>query len=398
MPSQFFFLAAGTVAALLACSGCATPGGASTAAITGRVPARDAAAQASLSTRLAEVAADDGIVTAGVGIIRGGRLVWTGYYGEERPGVPADAQTRFNVASITKTVTAETVLRLAGQGKLSLDEPMAPYWVDPDLADDPRHRQLTPRHALTHTTGLPNWRFFRADGKLRFERDPGSYSYSGEGMEYLARYVEARTGSTFPEIVSREVFQPLGITGARLRVDRTAPPRLARPVDEKGDFPGYYCRPGGWCREADSFSAADDLVISVPEYARFLVALMEHTGYRDEMARARDRVQAHRGDERAVHCETGEPVPCPRDQGYGLGLEVIDYGSVRLVGHGGSDWSEMSLAYFYEPSHDGVIIFINAPNRRALSGMTDMLSIVDPGSPFLSRYRAWLEEARRRGS
>jgi CubicO group peptidase (beta-lactamase class C family) len=394
MPWKLFSLAAGVIAAVLTCPGCATPGGKSSIAITGRVPARDAAAQASLSTRLAKVVTDDGIVTAGIGIIRGGRLVWTGYYGEERPGVPADARTRFDVASITKTVTAETVLRLVERGTLSLDEPMAPYWVDPDLAADPRHRQLTPRHVLTHTTGLPNWRFFSADRKLRFERDPGSYGYSGEGMEYLARYVEARTGSTFPEIVSREVFQPLGVTDARLLVDRTAPPRLARPVDENGDFPGYYCRPGGWCREDGSFSAADDLVISVPEYARFLIALMQHTGYGEEMARARDQIQAHRGDERAVRCEAGEPIPCPRDQGYGLGLEVIDYGGVRVMGHGGSDWSEMSLAYFYDPSRDGVIIFLNAPNRRALTGMTEMLAIIDPESPFLSRYRAWLENKK----
>jgi CubicO group peptidase (beta-lactamase class C family) len=394
MPLTRRFRAIAILVSSLAWSGCASTLDPLTERITGRLPALDADGEVRLSRQLANAIAQEQIVTAGIGLIRNGRLAWTAYYGDERPGVPANGDTRFNVASITKTITAETVLRLVDKGA-SLDDPMAPHWIDPDLVDDPRHRQLTPRHALTHTTGLPNWRFLGADGKLRFDRDPGSYGYSGEGFEYLARYVEAVTGLTFPAVVDREVFQPLGIVAARLVVDRTEPPRLARPVDDEGEFPGWYCRPGGWCREDGSFSAADDLVISVPEYARFLVALMDHSGYGAELADERDRVQAERGDERAVQCTPGEPAPCPLRQGYGLGLEVIDYGDMRVAGHGGSDWSEMSLAYFYLPSRDGVIVFLNAPNRRALEGMANVLALLDPRSPFLSRQRAWLDDARR---
>ncbi len=105
-------------------------------------------------------------------IIRNGKLVLTGYFGEERPGVRATENTRFNVASITKTVAAEAALRLVQEGKLDLDAPLSLYWTDPDVANDPRKEQLTARMVLTHTTGFPNWRFFRADGKLVFQHDP----------------------------------------------------------------------------------------------------------------------------------------------------------------------------------------------------------------------------------
>ena len=124
---------------------------------------------------------------AGVGaaIIRKGQIAWTNVYGEQGPGVPATAQTMFNVASLTKRVTAETILRLVAAGQISLDEPMASHWVDPDTADDPRHRLLTPRIALSHQTGFLNWRRMSKSGKLAFVFDPGTgFGYSGEGYNY----------------------------------------------------------------------------------------------------------------------------------------------------------------------------------------------------------------------
>ena len=56
--------------------------------------------------------------------------------------------------SVTKTITAEVIVRLADAGTLSLDEPMSPHWVDPDIKEDSRHNDLTPRLALTHKTGF----------------------------------------------------------------------------------------------------------------------------------------------------------------------------------------------------------------------------------------------------
>lgn len=390
-------LAAGRflLAVVVLAAPCATVAAASLRA--GYLPERNAAAMRNLTQRLSEVAESAGLVTVGAGLIRNGRLVWTGYAGEETPSVRAGPDTRFNVASITKMITAETILRLVEKGQLSLDEPMSPYWVDPDIAEDPRRDKLTARMALTHVSGFPNWRFFLPGKKLQFLHDPASrYGYSGEGIEYVARYAEAKLTTSFPELVSEHLFGPLGIAAARLRIDRHSPAHIARPVDENGDFPGYFCRPGGWCREHESYSAADDLVISVPEFARFLIALMKHTGYSDALAQERDRVHTQRGEDRIVRCEQSAPVPCPQDQGYGLGFEVLDYADRHVVGHSGSDWSETSLAYVYLPSRDGLILFVNAPNRRALEAMPRLIEALDPSSPYLPKYREWALQARAR--
>lgn len=353
----------------------------------GHVPVPGADVAASLDAILHEYR----IVTAGFGVVRNGELAWSHYYGEESPGAQADAATRFNVASITKTVVAETVLRIVDDGQLDLDEPLARYWIDPDIAGDPRRDALTARQVLDHTTGFPNWRFFRPDRKLAFEHAPGSrYGYSGEGFEYLARAVANKLEEPFPDIVHRTVLAPMGMRDTAIAVDRSRLQRVARPVDDADTAHGVYCRPEGWCRPDGSYSAADDLLTTVPDYARFLADVHRGSGYGAAMARERDRVHTDRGDERLVDCAAADPqTPCPRTQGYGLGFEVADFGRHRVLGHGGSDWSEQSVAYVYQPSGDGVIIFLNAPNARTLQAMPEVLAAIDPSSPFLARYRAW---------
>jgi hypothetical protein len=132
------------------------------------------------------------------------------------------------------------------------------------------------------------------------------------------------------------------------------------------------------------------MIVTVPDYARFLISVMSEAGYDSKLAAERNRVQTDKGKERVVDCKANGTAVCPRSQGYGLGFEVIDYGEFKVVGHGGSDWSELALAYFYQPSNDAVIVFLNAPNRRALSAMPELISLLDPHSPYLSHYRTWL--------
>lgn len=340
-----------------------------------------------------------GITTAGMGVMRDGVLVWDRYFGEQSAGVPATAETRFNVASITKTVTAETVLRLAGQGRVSLDEPMAVYWTDPDIADDPRRLHLTPRMALNHTTGFPNWRFFVRGGRLAFQHEPGEqYGYSGEGLEYVARFAERKLGKPFPELVRDTLFEPLGMTHTSLVVRRAEAENIARSVDENGVDHGYWCRPegAGSCRPEGSYSAADDMVTTVRDYAVFLRAVVDAEGYGSATATDRDRVQTDKGDQAVIDCAANPAVPCPDSQGYGLGFNVLRYGDVTVLEHGGADWSELAVVYVSRPSRSAVIVFLNAPNRRALAAMPQLLERIDPGSPFLPEYRRWLAEAQAR--
>ncbi len=336
-----------------------------------------------------------GVITAGAGVIKDGSLVWAGYYGEQAPGVPASRDTLFDVASMTKTVAAETVLRLVAAGRLALDESIAPYWVDPDLVDDPRHAALTARIGLTHTTGFLNWRFFADDGVLRILNEPGeTYGYSGEGIEYVARYAEKKLGQDFESLVQQEIFTPLGLNNASFSVRQANYDRIARAVDEEGVFHGYYCRPSGWCREEGDYPAADDMVISVEDYATFMISAMNGDGLTDSLIADRNRVQTPVATEESVvvDCASVPAEQCPKAQGYGLGWEVLDFGDNQLIGHGGSDWSETTLGYFYTRSRDGLILFFNAPSTLSLGAMTEGIALLDPDSPMLGHYQKWYQE------
>ncbi|WP_220481133.1 hypothetical protein, partial [Marilutibacter penaei] len=84
----------------------------------------------------------------------------------------------------------------------------------------------------------------------------------------------------------------------------------------------------------------------------------------------------------------GGVAPCPIRQGYGLGFEVAHFAEGSALGHGGSDWAEDTLAYLDQPSGDGLIILLNAPNPRGTRAMADLIALLDPDSPYLPRYRA----------
>jgi CubicO group peptidase (beta-lactamase class C family) len=359
-------------------------------AIEGRVPEVTLEKSQLLNAKLAAITSKHQMNTAGIAIIKQGKLVWTGYFGEQSPGVPASADTLFNVGSITKAVTAETVLRLVDKEKISLDESMANFWIDTDLADDPRHKLLTPKIALNHTTGFPNWRFFTEDRKLKFLNEPGTqFGYSGEGFEYLALFAEKKLGKGFEQLVKENVFDPLEITDAAYAIDKATFPHIAQAKQADGSFSGHYCRPNGWCRKPGDWSAADDLVISVKAYSKFLISVMNQQGYNQSVVNARNAIAQDKNYSDIVDCQANTNLKCPVAQGYGLGWSVIDYGDYKVIGHGGSDWAETAQGYFYSDSRDGVIVFLNGPSVKGLAAMAEILEEIDPNSPLAGLYRRW---------
>ena len=108
--------------------------------------------QAALDAQVPALLGKYRTASVGVALIVEGRVVLERGYGEQSAGVSATPATLFNVASLTKPVTAEVLLRLVAARQLSLDEPISSHWVDPDVASDARHQQLTLRIALRSAT------------------------------------------------------------------------------------------------------------------------------------------------------------------------------------------------------------------------------------------------------
>ena len=350
-----------------------------------------------IDQQLATVFERHKIKSAGAVVIQNAEISWSGYFGLQSPGVPTTKNTLFNVASITKTITAELILQLVEAREISLDEPMSSYWVDPDLNDDLRHKELTPRIALAHRTGFLNWRYMDDESKLKFVSDPNAkYGYSGEGYEYLARFAEKKTKQDFQSLVEHFVFNPNELTNISLSPQPWVYPRMVQPVDADGISHKPFCNANGSrCSRVDQWSAADEMVTTVEDYAHFMISVMRGDKISRQLQTERFTVLSSTADDPILACPFEDKTACPRQQGFGLGWEVYQFDDATIVSHGGSDWSERAMAYFDRETNHGIVLFLNGSSENSLEAMIEVLEILDSGSRIAAMYRGWVAAYRK---
>jgi CubicO group peptidase (beta-lactamase class C family) len=286
-----------------------------------------------------------------IAYIENGKLAWTAFYGEQIPGgPPANEKTLYNVASLTKPISAEIILRLASDGKLSLDEPMYSYWTDSDLKDNAWAKLLTPRLCLSHQTGFANWRR-ETNNVLTIQWEPGTQtSYSGEGYNYVARFAEKKTGRSFEDLAQRYVFDPIGMKDTSYTPKDWWHERQAKPV-ESGSRTQWF--------------AADLLRTTVGEYAKFMISVMHNQGLTKEIAAERLRITRDvlSSAGKSVICEDArDPARCEVTYGFGLGWRVVKLDGETIVDHTGSDADVKTLAFFLPQRQTGVVIFTDGPD------------------------------------
>ena len=177
-------------------------------------------------------------LSAAVGV--NGRILFAEGFGwadiENR--VPADADTKFRVGSVSKPLTAAAIGLLVEQGKLDLDAPVQRYV--PTFPD--KRWPITTRLVAGHLAGIRHYdgeeflsrehydtvleglEMFAADSLL-FE--PGTrFSYSSYGWNLLSAVVEGASGEEFLPFMDREVFEAIGMLGTVAdQVDSIIPDR-----------------------------------------------------------------------------------------------------------------------------------------------------------------------------
>ncbi|MEF9479341.1 serine hydrolase [Chryseobacterium sp. RRHN12] len=281
---------------------------------------------------------ENNIPALGLGIIEAGKLREVKVFGEVKKGVSAPQDALFNVASLTKPVTAMVALRLVSLGKWKLDEPLDVYWTDPDIANDARHKKLTTRIVLTHQTGFPNWRWMSADKKLNFQFDPGTkYQYSGEGFEYLRKALEKKSGRSLDQLATELIFQPLRMNDTNYIWDRnTDASRFVTGYNEKGEaYP---------IEKITKANAADDLHTTIRDYGNFMVSVMKGKNLKPEIFREMIKKQ----------------VKVKENKYFGLGFEIYDLGNNHYaLSHSGADQGTRCIAIILPDSGKGIVIFTN---------------------------------------
>jgi CubicO group peptidase (beta-lactamase class C family) len=295
--------------------------------------------------KLPDWLSETNVPAAGVGIIENGKLKYSKVFGELRKGgpthSPAPPNSIFQVASLTKPVVEILTLMLVTSGKWNLDEPLANYWVDPDVQTDPRHKKLTTRHVLTHQSGFPNW---RGINKLGFMAEPGTkVNYSGEGLEYLRRALEKKFNEPLERLAQKHLFQPYGMKDTRFfwnaSMDES---RFAVAHNKEG-------RPYDINRNSRA-NAADLLLTTVADYGRFAVNVLQGKTLSQSVFNEMVRPQV--------------PYPSGKNLFFGLGWMVmpeLSNGDYALI-HTGSDPGVSTVVILFPKSRRGLIVFTNGDN------------------------------------
>ena len=136
-----------------------------------------------------------------------------------------DGDTLFQIASVTKTITATVIMRLSEQGKIRLDAPIRTYIPTFKLRDEDAANRATVKHLVTHTGG---WlgdcfadfgpgddsleRYVAAMVELEQLTPLGEiWHYSNSSFTVLGRIIEVVTGKTYEQATRELLFAPLGM-------------------------------------------------------------------------------------------------------------------------------------------------------------------------------------------
>ena len=289
-----------------------------------------------------QLLADKNVPALGIGVIENGAVTDLKVYGERKKGQPATTDTIFKVASLTKPIVAFVTLKLVAEGKLELDEPLHPYWVDPDLVDDKRHKSLTVRHVLTHQTGFDNWRWMNPTQKLRFNFDPGTqHQYSGEGFEYLRKALENKFNTSIEELAEKYLFQPAQMKDTHFWWnDEVDVERYAYNHDGNGNLiplKKYY-----------SANASANLLTTVGDYSNFISYMLQQS---EENPNLYSNI-------------ISKQIRIGESHHFGLGWEIFtDFSNDEYaLLHTGRDPGVNTLAIFFPNSKNGYVIFMNGDN------------------------------------
>jgi CubicO group peptidase (beta-lactamase class C family) len=274
-----------------------------------------------------------------------GRLVWTGARGwaDKDKGIKVTAGTPFNVASLTKPMTAVVLMQLVERGKLSLDTPMQRF--DPSYKD-PR---VKVRHVLSMTA----------------ESDPpgAAYKYNGAVYGTLKSVVKGAAGEELAKAFSSRLFEPL-------RLRHISPGSLAAASDRQGLTAkeiAHYESVQDQLAKPYNVYALSELVEGIPPYPQ-PDAAANVVSTASDYARFADAVMRGRFLKPATLKKMWTPAVLANGKlsPYAYGWFSENYHGHRLIYHYGYYPSAYSAVMLIVPERQ--LVFVALSNGGALSG------------------------------
>lgn len=284
-------------------------------------------------------------------------------------GAPVTADTRFYIASATKSFTALAIAAMAERGEVDLDAPLE-AWAEGSGVPSEIAERVTLTDLLSHRSGVENGPIaFRAAysgdwtpelmRRLTAETEagesaPGTFDYTNSGYNLATVLIEHRWGRDWRALVQAEVLTPLGMTHTTALVDEVRAAGETVAAGHFGRVPGQPER--SYLQKADAtMQSAGGLISTVGDMALWLEAQVNDgvVGGRRVLP---DGLIASTHMPRVAQETTFGPY---QRTGYGLGWQVGRYGDDVLIHHFGNFAGSRAHVSFMPERRIGVVVMIN---------------------------------------
>lgn len=292
-----------------------------------------------------------------VGIVSNDSLIYSKGYGMANLeyAIPNEPQTLYHMASISKQFTAFSIVLLARQGKLKLDDDIHKWlpWF-PDLKE-----KITIRNLLNHTSGIRDqWQLLAISGTrlddvitqdqiikilskqqaLNFK--PGDqYSYSNSNFTMLAEIVKAGSGQTLRQFTDSAIFKPLGMNSTHIHDDYTE--------IEKNRSYSYDRKDSSHFTNAIlsySVAGATSLFTNINDMSKWIMNFYDHKV----------------GDQQDINMLTQKgKLNNGKELSYALGIANDTWKGWRQYSHGGADAGYRTYVSVFPDLKMGFIVFSN---------------------------------------
>lgn len=307
-----------------------------------------------------------------VAVVDGEGAVHTAGFGvaDVETGAPVNADTRFYIASSTKSFTALSIAAMAARGELDLDAPLS-SWSSGSGVPQEAMDTVTLTDLLSHRSGLDNrpmafrlaysgdwtptvlWDLTAATVS-NVDAPRGTYAYANAGYNLATVLAERRWGRDWREMVDAEVLQPLGMnrTTARINAVRASGETVA--AGHFGFVPGRPER--SWLQKSDAtMQSAGGLISTANDMAIWLEAQVNDGVVGGRRVFPAGLIESTH-EPRALSDSTFGPY---KRTGYGLGWQIGRYGDDVLIHHFGNFGGSRAHVSFMPERRIGVAVMVN---------------------------------------
>ena len=351
-----------------------------------------------LDARLKRMAAKPTMVGLAVGVVEHGRITFLSGYGETAAGSGerVTPQTVFRWASCSKGLAATMIAKLAEQGKIDLNAPVARYSTSLHLPNY-GEQSATVVDLLSHRLGLYRNAY---DNKLEEGQDPNvlraslsqlnavcapgtCWDYQNVAYDASSEMVARATNKPYPDAVQSMLFDPIGMRSASVtRRGLESAPSWARPhsvgrrVLEGSD--NYYKVP-----------AAGGVNSNIKDFALWMIA--QTGGMPDVLSpKLLDTIHQPRVKTPGEQGRMRKFAERVRDPWYGLGWRSYDYAGHRIVGHRGGVTGYRSLILFDPVTKSGVVALWNSNTSQPGGLEFEVMDML-----YHLPFRDWMELDKR---